>query len=149
MTPWRSSCSAELIFRRGTPPDAEYTFKHALVQDAAYSTLLRARAAAAWPHRRDAGRPVPRGRHCPARGSCPALCGGRAAEKAVAYWLKAGQQALERSAYLEAINHLARGLEAAQASPDSTERVQRELELQLALGSALMATKGYAAPEVE
>ena len=43
MTPWNSSCSAELIFRRGTPPDAEYTFKHALVQDAAYSTLLRSR----------------------------------------------------------------------------------------------------------
>ena len=52
---------AELIFRRGTPPDAEYTFKHALVQDAAYSTLLRSRRQQiACPHRRDAGEPVSR-----------------------------------------------------------------------------------------
>ena len=49
----------ELIFRRGTPPDAEYTFKHALVQDAAYSTLLRSSSpAVARPHRRDPGKPI-------------------------------------------------------------------------------------------
>ena len=142
--------SAELIFRRGTPPDAEYTFKHALVQDAAYSTLLRAsrqqlhgRIAATLEEQFPdvaTAQPEVLAQHYAEAGL---------KEQAVAYFQKAGARALERSAYLEAINHLARGLELLEASPDSTERVHRDLELQLALGSALMATKGYAAPEVE
>jgi class 3 adenylate cyclase/predicted ATPase len=141
---------AELIFRRGAPPDAEYTFKHALVQDAAYGTLLRRSRRAL--HRRIAetletqfpeaatAQPEVLAQHYAEAGL---------KEQAVAYLQRAGARALERSAYLEAISHLARGLELLEASPDSTERAQRELELQLALGSALMATRGYAAPEVE
>ena len=70
--------SAELIFRRGVPPDAEYTFKHALVQDAAYSTLLRSPSpAVAWPHCHDLGKPIPRGRHRPAGAHGSALYRGR------------------------------------------------------------------------
>ena len=141
---------AELIFRRGAPPDAEYTFKHALVQDAAYGTLLRRSRRAL--HRRIAE--TLEMRFPDAATAQPEVLAQHYAEaglkeQAVAYFQRAGARALERSAYLEAISHLARGLELLEASPDSPERVQRELELQLALGSALMATKGYAAPEVE
>ena len=74
--------SAELIFRRGMPPDAEYTFKHALVQDAAYSTLLRSRRQQiACPHCRDLGKPIPGDRRSPAGAHGSALCRGRLTEK--------------------------------------------------------------------
>lgn len=141
---------AGLLFRKGVPPHAIYLFKHALVQDAAYGTLLRQSRRAL--HRRIAeiletqfpeaatAQPEVLAQHCAEAGL---------KEQAVPYLQRAGARALERSAYLEAISHLARGLELLEASPDSTERAQRELELQLALGSALMATRGYAAPEVE
>ena len=141
--------NAELIFRRGTPPDAEYTFKHALVQDAAYGTLLRSRRQQI--HARIAAtledqfpdivvaQPALLARHCAEAGL---------AEKAVVYWLKAGQQALARSATTEAAAQLRKGLDALDGLPDGPGRRQQELDLQLALGSALMATKGYSAPEV-
>ena len=70
------------------------------------------------------------------------------AEKAVVYWLKAGQQALARSATTEAAAQLRKGLDALDGLPDGPGRQQQELDLQLALGSALMATKGYSSPEV-
>jgi predicted ATPase len=69
-------------------------------------------------------------------------------EQAIPYWHQAGQQAVERSANAEAIAHLTRGLEVLNALPDSPERTHRELDLQIALGAPLMATRGYAAPEV-
>ncbi len=140
---------AELIFRRGTPPDAEYTFKHALVQDAAYGTLLRSRCQQL--HHRIvatledkfpeivAAQPALLARHC---------AEAALAEKAVVYWLKAGQQALARSAMTEAVAQLRKGLDALAALPDGPGRQQHELDLQLALGPALTATKGYSAPEV-
>ena len=141
--------NAELIFRRGTPPDAEYTFKHALVQDAAYGTLLRsrrqqmhARIAATLEDQFPeivAAQPALLARHCAEAGL---------AEKAVAYWLKAGQQALARSATTEAAAQLRKGLDVLDGLPDGPGRRQQELDLQLALGYALMATKGYSAPEV-
>src|SRR5206468_5265797 len=96
--------TAELIFRRGTPPDAEYTFKHALVQDAAYSTLLKSRRQQI--HGRItttleeqfpdvvAAQPALLAHHCTEAGSV---------EKAVGYWLKAGQQSVARSAMAEAV----------------------------------------------
>jgi class 3 adenylate cyclase len=99
--------SAELIFRRGTPPDAEYTFKHALVQDTAYSTLLRSRRRQI--HARIAStledhfpeivqkRPEVSARHCAEAGSV---------EKAVGYWLQAGRHATARSAMNEAVAQL-------------------------------------------
>jgi predicted ATPase len=70
-------------------------------------------------------------------------------EQATPYWQRAGQQALERSANLEAVQHLTTALAQLATLPETPARVQQELDLQLALGSALMATKGRAAPEVE
>ena len=70
-------------------------------------------------------------------------------EQAIPYWQKAGQRATERSAYEEAIGHLTKGLELLKTLPDTPERIQQELTLQIALSNSLMATKGYAAPELE
>jgi AAA ATPase domain len=141
--------SAELILRRGVPPDAEYTFKHALVQDAAYSTLLRNRRQQL--HARIAetleeqfldlvvAQPALLARHCTEAGL---------AEKAVVYWLKAGQQALARSATTEAAAQLRKGRDALDGLPDGPGRQQLELDLQIALGYALVSAKGHSAPEV-
>jgi class 3 adenylate cyclase/tetratricopeptide (TPR) repeat protein len=140
--------SAELIYRRGTPPDAEYTFKHALVQDAAYGTLLRsrrqqlhARIAATLEDRFPeiiAAQPALLAQHC----TEAALT-----EKAVAYWLTAGRQAYGRSAVAEAVALLRRGLALVPALPDTDGRRERELDLQLGLGQALIANRGWGAPE--
>jgi predicted ATPase len=141
--------SAELIFRRGTPPDAEYTFKHALVQDAAYGTLLRGRRQQLHAHiaatlenqfpQVVVAQPALLAQHCAEAGL---------AEKAVGYWLKAGQQALERSAMTEAVAQLQKGLDLLAGLPSGFWRRQQELDLQIALGRALAATKGFSAPEV-
>jgi class 3 adenylate cyclase/tetratricopeptide (TPR) repeat protein len=138
----------ELIFRRGTPPDAEYTFKHALVQDAAYSTLLRSRrqqihARIATALERQfpeivAAQPQVLAQHC---------AEADLNEKAVGYWLKAGQQAAARSAMTEAAAQLQKGLELLARSSDGPGRQQQELDLQTALGPALMVSKGYAAKD--
>ena len=140
---------AELIFRRGTPPDAEYTFKHALVQDAAYGTLLRSRRQQL--HARIAAtledqfpevvvtQPALLARHCAEAGL---------AEKAVAYWLKAGRQAMAGSAMTEAVAQLRKGLDVLTGLPDGPLRRQQELDLLLALRPALAFTKGLSAPDV-
>ena len=140
---------AELIFRRGVPPDAEYTFKHALVQDAAYSTLLRnrrqqlhARIATALETRfpEIAGaEPAVLAQHCTEAGLT---------DKAVGYLLKAGQQGVARSAMKEAVSQLRKGLDLLANLPNDTRRRQRELDLQITLGQALTASQHYAAPEV-
>jgi predicted ATPase len=137
---------AELIYRRGTPPDAEYTFKHALVQDAAYSTLLRGRrqqlhARIAETLERQfteivASDPALLAQHCAEAGFN---------EKAVGYRLTAGQQALARSAMTEAVAQLTKGLEVLANLPEGTARQQQELDLRLAMGPALIATQGWAA----
>ena len=139
---------AELIFRRGSPPHAEYTFKHALVQDAAYSTLLRSRR-----HQLHGHITAILEAHFPeivqtqpevlARHSAEAVL----AEKAAGYCLKAGQQAMARWAMTEAVAQLRRGLEFLSGIPDETLRNERELDLQIMLGQALVATKGYGADE--
>jgi class 3 adenylate cyclase/predicted ATPase len=140
---------AELMLQRGVPPDAEYTFKHALVQDAAYSTLLRSGRQQV--HSRIVavlesqfpeivtGQPALLAHHC-----------GEAAliEKAVGYWLRAGQQALVRSTMMEASAQLQKGLDLLAKLPDGQGREQQELDLQIALGRALSATMGYSAPAV-
>jgi class 3 adenylate cyclase/predicted ATPase len=141
---------SELVFRRGTPPHAVYTFKHALVQDAAYASLLRGKRQQL--HGRIAA--VLEGRFPEAAEAEPELLARHFAEagigpQAIAYLRKAGERAAERSAYAEAIGHLKQGLELLQALPDGPERILQELDLQLALGAALMATRGYAGPEVE
>jgi class 3 adenylate cyclase/tetratricopeptide (TPR) repeat protein len=139
---------AELIFQRGTPPDAEYIFKHALVQDAAYGTLLRSRRQQL--HRRITAtlerqfpevvemQPELLARHCTEAGF---------ADKAVGYFLKAGQQAIARCAMIEAVAQLRKGLELLSRVPDSAQHREQELDLQITIGHALIATKGYSAPE--
>src|SRR5215475_11810332 len=138
--------AAELIFQRGTPPDAEYTFKHALVQDAAYSTLLRSRriqlhariVATFENHFTETvtAQPALLAQHC----AKAAL-----ADKAVVYWRKAGQQAMAHSATMEAEENYRQGLAMLNTLPESSERDTRELELCSALVWALQQTKGYSA----
>jgi predicted ATPase len=140
--------SAELIFKRRTPPDSEYTFKHALVQDAAYSTLLKSRRQQI--HGRIAmlleekfpdivaAQPALLAQHCAEAGM---------ANKAVGYWLKAGQQSIARCAMAEAVAQLENGLTVLAQLPDGGERQEQELDLQITLGHALMAAKGLSAPE--
>ena len=140
---------AELIYRRGTPPDAEYTFKHALVQDAAYSTLLRsrrqqlhARIAATFEDRFPeivTVQPALLAYHFTEAGL---------AEQAVGYWLKAGRGAGARSAMTEAVAQLRKGLDVLAALRDDPWRRQQELDLQIALAPALAATKGLSAADV-
>ena len=141
--------AAELIFRRGTPPDAEYTFKHALVQDAAYSTLLRSRREQL--HSRIAA--TLEGRFPEVVAALPALLAQHyteadLADRAVEYRLKAGQQAVTRSAMMEAVAQLEKGLALLVTLPTSLDRQQQELDLRIALGPALIATRGYSSPEV-
>jgi predicted ATPase len=132
---------AELIYRRGTPPDAEYAFKHALVQDAAYESLLRGRRQQL--HARIAATLEDRFPEIVA--SQPALLAHHCAEaalteQAAAYWLAAGRQALARSALTEAVALLRRGLALVPALPDSDRRGETELDLQIALGRALVTS---------
>jgi class 3 adenylate cyclase/tetratricopeptide (TPR) repeat protein len=142
--------NAGLLFARGIPPEASYLFKHALVQDAAYGSLLRGRRQSL--HRRVAAtleerfpevvtaQPALLAQHCQEAGL---------AEQAVVYWLQAGQQALARSAMSEAVAQMRKGLEVLTRLPDGRRRQQQELDLQVELRSALTATKGWAATEVE
>jgi class 3 adenylate cyclase/predicted ATPase len=139
---------AGLLFRRGGPPHASYLFKHALVQDAAYGTLLReprralhariaqtlenqfAEIAKASPelvahHYSKAGQPAP----------------------AVTYWYRAGENAVRRSANQEAIGHLTAGLAQLARLPEAIERAKQELAVYRLLGQASYAMRGYASPE--
>ena len=139
---------ARLVFRRGTPPDAIYTFKHALVQDAAYSTLLRGDRQQLHAHIAEAleerfpewiaREPELLAHH---------FAEARQTERAIGYWLKAGERAAGRSANLEAVRQLTRGLETLQTLPESPERDRRELAFQIAIGTPLIAVQGYSAPE--
>jgi predicted ATPase len=140
---------AELIYRRGTPPDAEYTFKHALVQDAAYSTLLRsrrqrlhARIVASLEDRFPeivAAQPALLARHCEEAGLT---------EKAIEYWLAAGRHAWGRSMSAEAVALLRRGLALVPALPDGDRRLENELGLHIALGQALVASRDWGMADV-
>jgi predicted ATPase len=141
---------AELIFQRGSPPDAEYTFKHALVRDAAYDTLLRstrqqlhARIAAVLEKQFPevaAATPEVLAQHSTAAGIVL---------QAIPLWLKAGEFALQRSALSEARGHLARGLELLPGISDERARSELELGLQATLALALSSARGYGVPEVE
>jgi predicted ATPase len=142
--------AAELLYQRGRPPWARYLFKHALIQDAAYASLLKSTRQrvhqqiaqlfeARFPELVET-QPELVAHHCTAAGQD---------EAAISYWQRAGQRALERSAHVEAIAHLRWGLAVLTTLPDTPERQQKELDLQVALGPALMAIKEHAAPEAE
>ena len=138
-----------LIFRRGAPPTATYTFKHALVQDAAYQSLLRAT-------RRHYHAKIGQlfEQQFPEIGETqPELVAHHYTEAgdtelALRYWHQAGRRAARRSANAEAIGHLTRGLQILSGLPDTPERTARELDFQMSLGPAFIAMKGHGAPEV-
>ena len=141
---------AGLLFRQGVPPHATYLFKHALVQDAAYGTLLReprralhARIAAALESQLAEiveNQPERLARHCAEAGLI---------EKAAGLWGKAGQRSLARSALVEAAEQLNRALGQIVALPATPALLREQIKLQVALANALMHVKGYAAPDTK
>ena len=151
---WQSALdrliAAGLLFRQGVPPHATYLFKHALVQDAAYGTLLREPRRAL--HARIAetlesqfaeiaeNQPELLARHCTEAGLI---------EKAAGLWGKAGQRSLERSALVEAAEQLTRALDQIATLPATPALRREQIKLQVALITPLMHVKGYAAPETK
>jgi len=141
---------AGLLFRHGVPPHATYLFKHALVQDAAYGTLLRKQRHALHARIAEAledqfadiaeSQPELLARHCTQAGLI---------EKAASLWGKAGQRSLERSAFAEAAEQLTRALTQIAALPATSVLRRAEIKLQVALVNALMYVRGYAAPETK
>ena len=141
---------AELLYQQGTLPRANYVFKHALIQQAAYQSLLK--STRQHYHQRIAKALLEI--FAETVDTQPELLAHHYTEAglvahALPYWHRAGQRAIERSANLEAISHLKKGLEAIKALPPAPEHTQQELMLQLALGAPLLMTRGYPAPEVE
>ena len=141
---------AEMLYQRGLPPHATYVFKHALIQDAAYQSLLK--STRQQHHQRIAR--VLEQLFSDTAATQPEVLAHHYTEaglsaQAIPYWQQAGQHALQRSAPVEAIAHLTQGLAVLTTLPETPERLQQELDLQVALGTALRATKGNAAPEVE
>jgi tetratricopeptide (TPR) repeat protein len=138
-----------LAFRRGTPPDAVYTFKHALVQDAAYDSLLKSK-------RQELHRKIAKvmEQHFPQTTDTEPevlahhLTAAGETEAAIPLWQKAGESALKRLAVSEAISHLSNGMELVDTLPASAERDASELALRLALGVAWVARKSWSAFEV-
>jgi class 3 adenylate cyclase/predicted ATPase len=141
---------SELVFCRGTPPEAIYSFKNALVRDTAYESLLKSRRQQL--HARIAAvleeyfpetvatEPEVLAHHLSQAGLH---------DSAVEYWRKAGEIAVRRSANVEGIAHFARALEALATQPGNRARSERELALQMALAVPLVATKGHSAADVE
>jgi hypothetical protein len=140
--------AAGLLFRQGTPPDAIYLFKHALVRDAAYGTLLREPKRAL--HASIAE--MLEGQFAEIADNQPEILGHHLTEaglkeRAVEQWLKAGRRAARRSANVEAIAHFKQGLGLLVLLPDWPRRGDLETDLQLALGVSMFATKGLGSVE--
>jgi predicted ATPase len=139
-----------LLFRQGVPPHARYLFKHALVQDTAYGTLLREPRRALHAHIAEVlesqfteiaeSQPELLARHCTEAGSI---------EKAAGFWGKAGQRSLARSALVEATEQLTRALGQIAALPSTPTLRREQIKLQVALINALFHVKGYAALETK
>jgi len=141
---------AGLLLQRGEPPESVYTFRHALIHDAAYATLLKGkrqrfhgRAAEVllrdFPEEAEAS-PEVVARHLSFAGL---------PERSADYWLRAGQRAGERSAHFEAIANLEKGLQELEHLPKSKARDESEFEIRVALGASLLPVKGWSAAEVE
>jgi predicted ATPase len=139
-----------LLFRQGLPPHASYLFKHALVQDAAYGTLLREPRRALHARIADTlesqfieiaeNQPELLARHCTEAGLI---------EKAAGLWGKAGQRSLARSALVEAAEQLTRAVGQIASLPSTPALRREQIKLQVALITPLMHVKGYAAPETK
>ena len=140
---------ARILYQRGSSPNESYMFKHALIQDSAYSSLLKSR-------RRNYHKQIAETieeRFTEVAEAQPELLAQHYTEasqprKALQYWLMAGLRALQRSANAEAISHLRRGLALIDELPDAASRAQFELQLQSAIGPALIALKGFGDSEV-
>jgi class 3 adenylate cyclase/predicted ATPase len=140
---------AEILYAKGRPPRCTYVFKHALLEDALYNALVKAKRQQFHGQVAEAletrfpqtalTQPELVAHHCTEAGLT---------DKAIAYRLKAGLRSRERSAEIEAISHLSRGLALLQTLDESRERDARELEVLSPLGTAYIASRGYAAPEV-
>jgi predicted ATPase len=140
----------EFLYQRGLPPHATYLFKHALIQETAYQSLLRSTRQQHHQHIAQ----VLEARFPELCDTQPELLAQHYTQagmmaQAVPYWQRAGQQASDRSAHLEAISHYTTGIELLKALPETPERTQHALTLHIALGAALQMAKGIAAPEVE
>jgi len=141
--------SAGLLFRRGAVPTATFLFKHAMVQDIAYSMLLRGQRQAL--HSRIGG--ILEGHFPDLVAPQPQILAHHFTQaglldKAILYWWRAGQQSAAKWALVEGIGQLKRGLQLIDSLPSTPERKAQELELQVALAYALRLTRGYAHPEV-
>jgi class 3 adenylate cyclase/tetratricopeptide (TPR) repeat protein len=137
---------SELIFRRGESPHAVYTFKHTLVRDAAYASLLKSRRAHLHAAIANAlEQQFPDIAQTQPETLAHHLTEAGLIEKAIGYWLPAGKNAAQRSANLEAIAHLQRGIELTGRLPPDAARDRSELDFQLVLGPCLIATHGPAA----
>jgi class 3 adenylate cyclase/tetratricopeptide (TPR) repeat protein len=142
--------SADLLHMGRSEPEKSYSFKHALVQDAAYNTLLKSR-------RRELHQKIAElleERFPESARSAPELLAHHCTEasliaQAVRYWRKSARKAIERSANAEAIAQLRKGLELIQALPLTSERLMEEVRLQMALTTPLIATQGYTSQDVE
>lgn len=140
---------AELVYQQGMAPQATYIFKHALIQEAAYQSLLRST-------RRRYHQRIAQTLHTQfpdTAASEPELLAHHYTEaglasEAVPYWQSAGWKALQSSAHQEAVAHFRKGLEVLSDLPETPERNRLELDLQIALGPALMATQGFSAPDL-
>jgi class 3 adenylate cyclase/DNA-binding winged helix-turn-helix (wHTH) protein/tetratricopeptide (TPR) repeat protein len=142
--------AADLLHQRGVPPHLTYIFKHALIQETAYQSLLKSRRQqyhlqvvhAMEQQFPDMAETQPEliAYHYTEAGL---------GERSIPYWQRAGQHAVERSANSEAVSHFTKGLEVLKALPETPEHIQQELTLQLAMGSPLLMLKGHTAPEVE
>jgi class 3 adenylate cyclase/DNA-binding winged helix-turn-helix (wHTH) protein/predicted ATPase len=142
--------AAEFLYQRGLPPQATYRFKHALIQDAAYQSVLKRTRQR---HHRHIAQ-VLEAQFPDTTATQPELLAHHyteadCREQAVGYWQRAGERAIQRSANPEAVQHFTRGLQLLATLPETPAWAQHELDLQIALGPALMATQGWAAPEVE
>lgn len=136
--------SAELIFRRGLPPQAHFLFKHALVRDAAYESLLKTRRQAIHAKLSDTLESHQK--------AVPELLAHHATEagytdRAITYWQLAGEQASQRSANIEAIAHTSQAISILQKREETADRDRQELELQTLLAGSLIPAKGYGAPQ--
>ncbi len=143
-------CKAGLLLCSGMPPQATYAFKHALIQEAAYDSLLHRQRRII--HGRIADALEAQFPHTTATN--PELLAyhftvAELPEKAAAYWLKAGQRASERSANKEAVEHLEKGLAFVETLADTLNHKQLKLNLLLTLGATLINTKGPGHPEVQ
>jgi predicted ATPase/class 3 adenylate cyclase len=145
-----SLTDAELLYVRGIAPEATYQFKHALIRDAAYQSLLRGK-------RRQYHRQIAQALEQSLARTAevqPELLAHHFTEadlkdQAIPQWQTAGHNAMQRSANAEAVSHFTKALELLRALPETPSRAQQELALQVTLGVPLMLTKGYGAPEVE